>query len=199
MKSKDPEKIKIITAATLHLVYKNGLASLTMGAISKHTKLGMGTIYVYFKSKQDLINTLFKELKQQNNSSIHGDINLSHPLMENLHTIYHNYMLHRLQHIERHFFLEQAVNSPLLEKKARKIEADTYTVLHSLFEQGKQQGIIKKIDNVLLQAQMLGAANELVATLLKHKTKLNEEYTSTFFKMFLDSIIIHDNNIVNGH
>ena len=62
MKPKDDKKLRAITRATFALVEQTGLSGLTMAAIAREAGLATGTLYVYFKSKEDLLTGLYERI-----------------------------------------------------------------------------------------------------------------------------------------
>jgi AcrR family transcriptional regulator len=51
-----------ILLATRDLVFEQGLQAVTMSQIAERAHVGMGTIYNYFPSKEDLVFFLFSEI-----------------------------------------------------------------------------------------------------------------------------------------
>ena len=58
MKPRDDKKVEQIYKATLLLVTEKGLAGITMSEIAKEAGLATGTLYIYFKNKDELVNAL---------------------------------------------------------------------------------------------------------------------------------------------
>ena len=63
MKPKDDEKLQAIADATFALVEKAGLSGLTMADIAGAAGIATGTLYVYYSSKEELINDLYQKSK----------------------------------------------------------------------------------------------------------------------------------------
>ncbi|MFM7485318.1 MAG: TetR/AcrR family transcriptional regulator, partial [Cytophagales bacterium] len=61
---RDENKIEPIYEATLRLVLKTGFNGLKMADVAKAAKLATGTLYIYFKNKEVLINELYSHLKK---------------------------------------------------------------------------------------------------------------------------------------
>lgn len=57
LKEKENRRLQILNAAEL-IMYKNGLHSLNIDLIAQYTQLAKGTIYLYFKSKEEILSTL---------------------------------------------------------------------------------------------------------------------------------------------
>lgn len=188
MKMKDPDKVSLIYSATLSLVRQNGLTGLTMAAIGKEAQMGMGTIYVYFKSKEELINSLFKRLKSLNTSRIYAPIASNAPFMLNMRQLYESYLQNRIDFYEEHFFVEQCSNSHFLDEESRRLDAAAFEGVFALLERGKQEMIVKELDNALLTAQMMGAANEIASMIMKNNQKLTPGILEQAFILGWDSI-----------
>ena len=59
----DDAKTEQIYQATLELVLKQGLSGLKMADVAAQAGLATGTVYIYFKDKDELINHLYAHLK----------------------------------------------------------------------------------------------------------------------------------------
>ncbi|MBK7429337.1 MAG: helix-turn-helix transcriptional regulator [Saprospiraceae bacterium] len=64
-RAKDPGKIALIYDSTLSLIMKSGYTDLRMADVAKEAGMATGTLYIYFKNKEELINTLFLQLKEE--------------------------------------------------------------------------------------------------------------------------------------
>ena len=64
MKEKDPNKVKAIFKATIELAGRVGLSGLKMSDIAKEAAMASGTLYIYFSSKEALLNELYKDSKK---------------------------------------------------------------------------------------------------------------------------------------
>ncbi len=59
-KMRDDMKQKILKMASLYFA-KNGFGNTKIGDLAKHIGIGQGTIYLYFKSKEELFEEIRKE------------------------------------------------------------------------------------------------------------------------------------------
>ena len=188
MKLRDPDKAHLIYAATLKLVKENGLAGLNMAAIGKEAKLGIGTMYVYFKSKEELINSLFKRLKSLNTNRIYSVIKPNTPFKVSMKKLFDNYIKNRIDYFEEHFFVEQCSNSHYLDTESKKIDEAAFVGIYDLLNKGKKELLIKEMDNALITAHMMGSANEIVTMCMKNHIKINKTFLEQAFQLCWDSI-----------
>lgn len=59
MKIKDPKKTKKIIQVTAQMIVKNNNIDISTSAIAKKVGIAQSNIYIYFKSKQDLIEQVY--------------------------------------------------------------------------------------------------------------------------------------------
>ena len=188
VKLKDPDKIHLIYNATLKLVKENGLAALNMAAIGKEAKLGIGTMYVYFKSKEELINSLFKRLKSLNTNRIYSVLKPNTPFKVSMKNLFDNYVKNRMNYFEEHFFVEQCSNSHYLDAESKKLDEAAFVGVFELLEKGKKELLIKDLENAIITAHMMGSANELVALCMKNKLIINKRFLDQAFSLCWDGI-----------
>jgi AcrR family transcriptional regulator len=188
MKLKDPEKVELIYAATLKIVRDHNLTALNMATIGKEAKLGMGTIYGYFKSKDELINSLFKKLKGLNLDRIYAGLHTDAPFKVNMKNLVDNYINNRINQYAEHYFVEQCANSHYLDSEAMAIDQTAYVRLFELLDRGKAELLVKDIDNALLAAHMVGSANELVNICIKTHRQASREFLDQAFLLCWDGI-----------
>ena len=190
MKPRDPLKIAAIKQATVLLVAESGLSAFQMSALSKHTQLGMGTIYAYFPSKEELINATFKELKQQHTPKIYKGINVNGIFKEEFDQLCRNYITHRRKHHAEHLFIEQCQRSLFLDEESRAYDAAAYTVLFELLNKGKREQLVKALPNALLAAQMIGAANSIIDGAAAGAFRLAPKMVDEMVQMSWDAITL---------
>jgi TetR/AcrR family transcriptional regulator, repressor of fatR-cypB operon len=178
----------VIYNATLKLVKENGLTGLNMAAIGKEARLGMGTMYVYFKSKEELINSLFKRLKGLNTNRIYSVLKPSAPFKVTMKDLFDNYVKNRVDYFEEHFFVEQCSNSHYLDADSKKLDEAAFVGVFDLLNKGKKELLIKDLDNTIITAHMMGSANELVTLCMKNNLPINKRFLDQAFSLCWDGI-----------
>jgi len=166
VKPKDDEKLRAIAEATFTLVEQTGLSGLTMAAIAREAGLATGTLYVYFKSKEELMVALYEQAKTTTTASLmHGD-DTKAPLRSRLRHMWMNWLEHRLNHYAQVVFLEQYYNSPWFSDESRNLSARLIKDWVDLIETAKAQQILKDVPTVLLTSSFGGSVRE-TANLLR--------------------------------
>lgn len=188
MKPRDPQKIERIHQATLTLVSKIGLAGLTMSKIGKAAKLGMGTIYTYFESKEEIINSLYQTLKKKHAIELYGDINPNQSFLEKFRTLFNAFFKYRYFSQDENFFIDQCKGSPALTELSKQLEENTYATVNDLLDEGKATGLVKNIDNKLLIGFVTGGVAGYVTHMQLHQLPLTQDLIDTAFELCLNTI-----------
>ena len=160
MKPKDDDKLRAIAAATYRLVEAAGLSGLTMAAIAREAGLATGRLYVYFKSKEDLLVALYEQAKTETAACLmHGD-DPEAPFRSRFQHMWRNWLEHRLTHYARMVFLEQYHNSPWFGEASRTLSARLFKDWVDLIETAKARQILKDVPTPMLVNSFGGSVRE---------------------------------------
>lgn len=189
MRVKDETKRTDIVNYTIDLVYRRGIAGVKMAHIAKEVGLSTGTLYIYFKNKEDLIVSIYAELfiKQQELSveQLQSDL----PYQLKLKKIWLQWMQFSVNNYKERHFMNQVKTSPYLKKiKAQLNNQKGDHLIDLVFKEGKTQGLIKDMDNMLLARIMKAVLNETAAMVLEKELKLNDDDMNKVFNIVWDAI-----------
>lgn len=188
MKVKDQSKIEHIYDATLKLVKTKGLAGITMNEIAASAGLATGTLYIYFDSKEDLINALFAMCKQSSEQTCFEGYTEGEPFKNSFKTIWHNLLHYRVNNFKEAVFMDQCCHSPFLTETNKELTNSILHPLYKLIEQGKRERVIRDLDNFLLITFITGSIHEVVKYAHSHGTKLTEPVVEDIFEMCWNGI-----------
>lgn len=159
MKPKDEAKARDILTATLSEIAVSGLAGLSMEAVAKRAKVATGTLYIYYKNKQALIEALYLDTKRAFSSQVfHTDDLPVRAAFERSCVLFLDYLA---KHKAETIFMAQVVNSPFLDESARAEGALFVKPLIDLLERGKRERLLKDIDSALMISFLHGSLREL--------------------------------------
>jgi len=82
-----------IIETTVQLVAEMGLYATTMALIIKESNVAAGTIYHYFKSKDELIQTVYYELREEMGKAFIQNMDNAMPYKEKFFLIWKNLLL----------------------------------------------------------------------------------------------------------
>ncbi len=133
--------------------------------IAKDAKCGIGTMYNYFQSKDELINELYVEIKTNLFSYIIEALDQNTPVKQQFIDSWLKVIDYAILNPTEYKFLEIFAHSPKISKQAtEEVNKLIYPVLQ-IFEKGKQEGIIKNQDTLQLVIFVNGA---ITASILRN-------------------------------
>ncbi len=188
MKARDENKIQQVFDATLKLVVKSGVAGITMRQIAKEAKMATGTLYIYFKDKEELINQLYASCRIASLNAYFSGYTQTMPFKEAFRTIWNNILNDRLQNFDVSVFMEQCYHSPFISETTKEMSKQLLKPLFKLIDEGKEEKLLKDLDTVLLLIFMMGSITEIIKYINYHKKKITEEMVKNAFDICWDGL-----------
>ena len=170
---------------------QTGIAGLTMSKLAKEAGMATGTLYIYFKSKEELLNNLYLKLNDESIERFLKGYDDTEPFRMGLKKIWINYLTHRIEHYEESVFLEQYYRSPFITKDHKRLAEKMKKPVHQLIQRGKREMLIKNdVDDEMLFLSLLGFIRELADEHVTNVYKLNKERIEQAFQLSWDTIKI---------
>ena len=188
MRQKDDKKEQQIFDATLELVVKTGLAGVTMCDISKAAGIATGTLYIYFKNKEDLINELFTLCRKQSAAFYFNNLKDEEPFEESFQKVFYNIVQYRLHNFKKSVLLEQYYHSPYVSEKNRQLSASQLQPFYKLMERGKKEKLVKDCDSLLILWFVVGCINEVMKGCYYKKRQVADSEIADLYTMCWDGI-----------
>ena len=188
MKPKDDEKFKAIADATFALVEQTGLSGLTMAAIARQAGLATGTLYVYFKSKEELVNALYAQAKTATAARVMQGDTPGAPFRSRFQNMWRNLLKNRLTHSAEVVFQEQYYNSPWFSEANRDLSARLFKDWIDLIEKARAQQILKDVPTMLLASSFMGSVRETAGLLRSGVLTDSEAHLAQAFGVCWDGI-----------
>jgi TetR/AcrR family fatty acid metabolism transcriptional regulator len=164
MKKYKPKYKKIIDAAVV-VIAENGYHHSQISKIAKQAGVADGTIYLYFKNKEDILVSVFEEKMGQFIREISQSIELKEDANEKLLTLIH---MHFKQLSDDHNLailtqLELRQSNPKLRTKINAVLKPYLSVIDSIIRDGIKQDLYQNNLNLPLVRQMIfGTLDETV-------------------------------------
>lgn len=188
MRCKDESKVHAIYKATLALVKEYGLAGITMGDISKEASIATGTLYIYFKNKDELIKALFTECREKSARHYFEGVEPSLSFEERMKKMFCNIIYFKTNHFDISAFLEQTSHSPYIHITDLKRKQKAMQPLFDLINEGMENKKIKTIDIELVVSYLSGIVNELVKRAYFANKKVTDTVIDEVYEMFWSGI-----------
>ncbi|MBW0170094.1 MAG: TetR/AcrR family transcriptional regulator [Hydrogenophaga sp.] len=165
MKPKDDDKQQAIARATLALVERVGLSGLTMAGIAREAGIATGTLYVYHRSKEELLNALYEQVKGALVGLIDVDIDAATPFRTRFQMNWTRLLRHRLAHGPEAVFMDQYYNSPWFSEASRQFSARFAAGCLRFFDEAREQQIVKDAPTMMLAAHFFGSVRDTASLL----------------------------------
>ncbi|MCY1118753.1 TetR/AcrR family transcriptional regulator [Bacillus safensis] len=173
MKQKRPKYMQIIDAAVV-VIAENGYHQSQVSKIAKQAGVADGTIYLYFKNKEDILISLFKEKMGQFIERMETDIQKKPSAKEKLLLLIeeHFRMLAQNHHLALVTQLELRQSNLELRQKINEVLKGYLNMLDSILTEGKKTGEFRQNLDVRLARQMVfGTIDETATTWVMNDQK----------------------------
>jgi TetR/AcrR family transcriptional regulator, repressor of fatR-cypB operon len=150
-------KRETILNAALQLFTERGFHGTAMPLVAELAGVGAGTIYRYFESKEALVNTLYRDWKLFQITTILKDVPAETPLREQFRIYWKRLVAFAAEFPTAFGFLELHFHAPYLDAESRAVEEQGHNALVGFFQHCHQQQIVKELPVEMLGAIVWGA------------------------------------------
>lgn len=187
-KEKVLDKKSALLTATLTLVNNHGFHNAPMAKIAKLAGVSPATIYLYFENKQDLINSLYLEVKKSFSDLAFEGYDETMSVKKGFEMIWFNIAHYKLNSISEANFLSQCDTSPMIDEAIRIEGLKNLQPLLDLWKRGKSEGIIKPISDYVLYAHTIYPLSFLLEMQQRNIFTLDETTKNNLFQVAWDAI-----------
>ena len=165
-------KYNQILEAAIKVFARQGFHQSTVAQIAKEAGVADGTIYLYFKNKDDILVQFFNYKTKQVFDSFRAEVARTESSLDKL-----RYLIRRhLEEFQRNremavvYQVETHQNSRLAEPQIREMSKMYRDIISEIVEKGQQEGAIRKDLYVgLVKRFIIGAVDEVINTWLHSK------------------------------
>lgn len=174
MKKQVKDKRKAIMEAALKLFTERGFHGTSTAQISKEAGVATGTPFNYFSSKEDLVNSLYSEVKSRLSSCIKEGIDIEATSQDKIKKLWSNFIIFGVNNPEEFLFIEQFCSSPDITKFTREEVMKDYTFIFDLMEDFKKE-YHRHVPTELVLMIFYNSTRAVVSFILDSKTSKDEE------------------------
>ncbi len=174
------------------LIAESGFQGLSMQKLAKEAGVAAGTIYRYFLDKEHLLEEVRLNVAKRIASAVQSGVHDDMPLKVRYRTMWLNIWNLASSNVATLSNRVQYESLPCANHlKARELERQMFAQVNQLFNQGKEQGIFKPLDNEILSGLSFEAS---VALARKHALgfyQLDDAAIEAAIEASWDAIIQH--------
>lgn len=160
------DKKTAIMDAALKLFTERGFHGTSTAQISKDAGVATGTLFNYFPTKEDLINSLYFDVKGKLSRSMGKDIQTQSVFQDKLKKLWYNLIEWGLNNQDDFLFVGQFCSSPYISNYTREEVMKEYVFLHDLVEEGIANGEIRDYSGGLIIGMFYESSRTVVSFIL---------------------------------
>ena len=187
--SKLENKRERILLAARRLFVNQGFHSTPTSAIAREASVANGTLFHYFNTKEELINTLYKETKRSFFNITTAGVENEKNIKRKIRLLWYNTVKWAMNRPKDFLFIQQYSNSPFISQLTQEDISEHIGFYYDLIDQGKEKGTLKDIPTDLMYQLTTYQIYGIINYLFQHKEfQNNSTYLSMVFEFYWDSI-----------
>lgn len=138
-----PDKQESFLNAALKLFVANGVQNTSTAAIAKKAGTAAGTLFLYFPTKQDLINELVLKIGREQSQYIKTLLDPSLSVRDMFFTIWSGCIRWFLDHMEAYEFNQQVRDTDWVDQATVRESAKFFDYFYDAIKTGLDEGALK--------------------------------------------------------
>jgi len=163
------DKRDAILKTALVLFCERGFYGTPTSLISREAGVATGTLFFYFPTKEELIDTLYRRIKSEAGAALKNGIDREPALQQKLCRVWENAIAWVAENPDKYRFMEQFAHSPFVSSTAHEEGMSHFLFLLDLIRDGIREGIIRDYDPVLLCSILAASLSGLAPRILEEK------------------------------
>ena len=146
MGKKNNDKYKKIISAAAKIFAKNGFYKAKVSEIAKEAGIADGTIYIYFKHKDDILIALFEEKMQEVLDNMKKQISLESDPLQKIRrfALVHLKLIEDNKDMAEIIQVELRQSSKFMKNYHNEKFVQYLNLIKDIIEEGKEKGLIRK-------------------------------------------------------
>src|SRR6202041_2416290 len=181
---KSENKRNAILDAATRLFAERGLTAAPTSEISKQAGVAEGTLFTYFKTKDDLINALYREIKLELADAMMSDFPRKKNIRTKLRHVWDRYVNWGIANPRQCKVLAQLTVSEALTKESRDAGSAPFVEFKAIIRDAIAQRVFRNDVPVELISKSLAALVEATIDLTESNRARAKQYRDSGFQMF---------------
>ena len=181
---KSEDKRNAILDAATRVFAERGLTAAPTSEISKQAGVAEGTLFTYFKTKEDLINALYREIKLELADAMMSGFPRKKNVRSRLRHVWDSYVNWGVTNAEQRKVLAQLQVSEMLSKESIEAGSAPFVEMQNMIRTAIEQHILRTDLPIELISKMLGALAEATMDLIVLKPVMANKYRNGGFELY---------------
>jgi len=188
-KPKSEDKRNAILSAATQVFAERGLGAPT-AAITSAAGIAEGSLFTYFKTKDELINALYRELKLELADAMMSGFPRKQSVRHRLEHVWNGYVQWGVANPDHQKVLKQIQFWGGLTQESKQAGAAPFTEMQRMTEDAVTQRIFKDIPQTLIGATLVALAEMTMDFMVREPEKV-EVYRTAGFEMLWAAVTRH--------
>ena len=164
-----------------------GYKATTMEQVAKLANVGKGTIYTFFKNKEELFDEIITKLISDMEEAATKAIDEDKSFQENLHQALYKMLEFRLEHqLTIKLFQEgRDIGTPVVQEVMQKLEQSILLFIQEKIKRAIQKGEIKQCDPEITAFIILKLYVALIFDWEKHRKPLDKAEIANLLELYI--------------
>lgn len=184
-----PNKREKFLSAALKLFVTHGVPNTSTAAIAKEAGTAAGTLFLYFPTKQDLINELVLQISEDQSEYMKTLLEPSLPVRDTFYKIWRGCIHWFLEHRNAYEYIQQVRDTGIVDEAIIQESGKYFTYFYDAIQKGLNEGLLKPYP---LQVIGVFLYQDIVAVMKLLRTQPGlenpEEIIQAGFDIFWDGI-----------
>jgi AcrR family transcriptional regulator len=181
---KSEDKRNAVLDAATRLFAERGLTAAPTSEISKQAGVAEGTLFTYFKTKDDLINALYREIKLELADAMMSDFPRKKNVRTRLRHVWDRYVSWGITNPKQRKVLAQLQVSEVLTTESRDAGSAPFVEFQIMIRDAIEQHVFRSDVPVELISKSLAALVEATIDLTASNPSKAKKYRDSGFQMF---------------
>ena len=181
---KSEDKRNAILDAATRVFAERGLTAAPTSEISKQAGVAEGTLFTYFKTKDDLINALYRAIKLELADAMMSGFPRKKSVRARLQHVWDGYVNWGRTNPEQRRVLAQLQVSGMLLKESIEAGSAPFVEMQNMIHGAIEQHIFRPDVPIELISKMMAASAEATMELIELKPSLANEYRNGGFEIY---------------
>ena len=173
--------------AAIQVFAERGLAAPT-SEISKQAGVAEGTLFTYFKTKDELINSLYRDLKLELADAMMSGFSLKKGIRAKLEHFWNGYINWGSANPEQRKVMSQLQFSDVLTQESREAGGMAFIEMKTMIREAVEQRILRDDVPLDLISRVVSAMAELTIDLIRINPGSEEKYRSGGFELYWSAV-----------
>jgi AcrR family transcriptional regulator len=181
---KSEDKRNAILDAATRVFAERGLTAAPTSEISKQAGVAEGTLFTYFKTKDDLINALYREIKLELADAMMSGFPRKQSVRTRLRHVWDGYVNWGVANREKRSVLAQLQVSGMLSKESIEAGSAPFIEMQNTIRDAIERHILRADLPIELISKTMAALAEATMDLMVLKPDMTNKYRNSGFEIY---------------